>query len=286
MTKRKLGSFPFFIFPDNRHFLIHPERSLREGDVHEGETVGKFQAGVATNGTAAFAVKPGQVRIDLEFVHHVHVRFARQARGGHLPEGDVDIVAEIFVVEADFPVDAAVLQQQRKGAVVTLDPVAGVSVVEPQARTHHDVEGKAHQGRLDFAVGALQTAGLGGEIMEIRNAFRRDGQFVHRQAFQVADAAAQGAVQDKNILGGLERRGHGGVDNAVKLIGPEKPRVVVHGVHQALTLGAGEPAKRRFQHLVRTLQLVEESLEGTEVAHDRVGPGTMPGPTVTAVRGI
>lgn len=102
--------------------------------------------------------------------------------------------------------------------IVGIGPGLGEVYPEVKACALDDVETEPDDGSDDFLIGLLCAAGLGGDIMDVRDSFRADGHFFHGQAAEIAEAAAEAAVEDKCVLGPLEFLGDFGVNDFPELI--------------------------------------------------------------------
>ena len=221
----------------------------------------EFHICVAVDGRAALAVQSGGVEVDLDLAHHIDVGLAGQLGGGLLVERDVHIVVLFLVIDGDLAVDAAGLDEVPDLLVVEVGSGLADVDAEVELGALDDVEGQADDGGDDFLVGLLGAAGLGGDVVDVRDAFRADGDLFHGQAAEIADAAAKAAVQDEGILGALEFLGDLGVDDFLEFFLTQEDRTVVHRVHHGTFLLRGEAAEGGLHDFVRLLQLVEKGLE-------------------------
>ena len=250
--------------------LVNLVGLLAEGNVHQGEVVFEFHVGVAVHGRAALAVQTGGVEIDLDFAHHIDVGLTGQLGGGLFVEWDVHVVVLFLVIDGDLAVDAAGLDEVPDFFVIEAGSGRGDFETEIESCALNDVVGQANEGGDDLLVGLLRAAGLGGDVVDVRDAFRADGDLFHGQAAEVANATAEAAVQDEGVLDALEFVGDLGVDDFLEFFLAEEDRAVVHGVHDGTFLLRGEAAEGGFHDLIRLLQLVEKGLEVFHVVNHRV----------------
>lgn len=241
--------------------LVNLVGLLAEGNVHQGKVVFEFHVGVAVHSRAALAVQSGGVEVDLDLAHHIDVGLAGQLGGGLLVEWDVHVVVLFLVIDGDLAVDAAGFDEVPDFFVIEAGSGRGDFETEIESCALNDVVGQANEGGDDFLVGLLRAAGLGGDVVDVRDAFRADGDLFHGQAAEVADAAAEAAVQDEGVLDALEFVGDLGVDDFLEFFLTQEDRTVVHRVHHGTFLLRGEAAEGGLHDFVRLLQLVEEGLE-------------------------
>ena len=234
-----------------------------------------FHIGVAVHGRAAFAVKSGSVEVDLDLAHHIDVGLAGQLGRGFFVEGDVHVVVLFLVIDGDLAVDAGSLDEVADFLVVVVGPGLGETEAEVEVGALDDVEGQADDGGGDFLVGLLGAASFGGNVVDVRDSFRTDGDLVHREAGEVADAAAEAAVQDEGVLGALHSFGDLSVDDFLEFFLTEVDGAVVHRVHDGTFLLSGEAAEGRLHDFVRLLQLIEEGLEILHCVDHSIDGGTV-----------
>ena len=235
----------------------------------------EFHVGVAVHSRAALAVQTGGIEIDLDFAHHIDVGLAGQLGGGFLVEWDVHVVVLFLVIDGDLAVDAAGFDEVPDFFVIEAGSGRGDFETEIESCALNDVVGQANEGGDDFLVGLLRAAGLGGDVVDVRDAFRADRDLFHGQAAEAADAAAEAAVQDEGVLDALEFVGDLGVDDFLEFFLAEEDRAVVHGVHDGTFLFRGEAAEGGLHDLIRFLQLVEKGLEIFHVVDHCVDGGAM-----------
>ena len=164
-------------------------------------------------------MEAGRVVVNLDFGKHVHVGFAGQFGGGHFVEGPVKIIGLGGVEKAHATVYTAEFQELTQRLVVDLALVLGVVSVEGQTGALDNLQRRADERRLNFAVGGLRTHGLRRHVVDVWDAIGRHSHFIHCQAFKIADAASQCAIEHEDILGLLEFQRDRRIHHAAQFIG-------------------------------------------------------------------
>ena len=98
--------------------------------------------------------------------------------------------------------------------------------------------------------------------MDIRYAFGRDCDFIHREIEEIADAAAEAAVEDEAVFDILKFVVYKGFEHFLEFGGAQEERLVVHDMHQGFAFLGGESSEWRFRYFVGVFKFVEKGFEG------------------------